>query len=115
MCSVVLGTIAEGCIGETVAALEVAEALAHCEEAKVREVLERISIEESRHAELAWQFVAWALATCPKAQPSIRRSATIRNSLSRRSSGHVYRAMRSSVACTELRSSAAAHARPAWR
>jgi hypothetical protein len=67
LCSIVLGTIAEGCIGETVAALEAAEALAHCEEPHVRAVLERISVEESRHAELAWQFVAWALASGPAA------------------------------------------------
>jgi hypothetical protein len=65
LCSVVLGTIAEGCIGETLAALEAAEALAHCEEPAVRAVLERITIEESRHAELAWQLVAWALETGP--------------------------------------------------
>jgi hypothetical protein len=65
LCSVVLGTIAEGCIGETVAAMEAAEALAHCEEPSVRAVLERITIEESRHAELAWQFLAWALQAGP--------------------------------------------------
>lgn len=63
--SVVLSTIAEGCIGETVAALEAAEALAHCEEPQARAALERISAEETRHAELAWQFVAWALANGP--------------------------------------------------
>jgi hypothetical protein len=65
LCSIVLGTLVEGCIGETVAALEAAEALAHCEDAKLRQVLERISREEGQHAELAWQFVAWALATGP--------------------------------------------------
>jgi hypothetical protein len=63
--SVVLGTIAEGCIGETLAALEAAEALAHCEDPAVRAVLEQITVEESRHAELAWQFVAWALERGP--------------------------------------------------
>jgi hypothetical protein len=63
--SVVLGTIAEGCIGETVAALEAAEALAHCEDAAACAVLERIAAEETRHAQLAWQFVAWALQVGP--------------------------------------------------
>lgn len=66
LCSVVLGTLLEGCIGETVAALEAAEALAHCEHPATRAVLERIAVEESRHAALAWQFVAWALATGPE-------------------------------------------------
>jgi len=63
--AVVLGTIAEGCIGETVAALEAAEALAHCEDGAACAVLERIAAEETRHAQLAWQFVAWALQAGP--------------------------------------------------
>jgi hypothetical protein len=73
--SVVLGTIAEGCIGETVAALEAAEALAHCQDAAARAVLERIAVEESRHAELAWRFVAWALQTGPQSLKEQVRSA----------------------------------------
>jgi hypothetical protein len=63
--SVVLGTIIEGCIGETVAALEAAEALAHCEDGAACAVLARIAAEETRHAQLAWQFVAWALQVGP--------------------------------------------------
>ena len=42
-------------------ALEAAEALSHCEDSAAREVLQRISVEEGRHAELARQFVSWAL------------------------------------------------------
>jgi hypothetical protein len=64
--SIVLNTILEGCIGETVAAYEAAEARAHCEEPRARALLERIAAEESQHAELAWQFVAWALANGPR-------------------------------------------------
>lgn len=60
---VVLGTVREGCVGETLAALEAAEALQHCADATVRSVLERIVVDETRHAELAWRFVAWALQT----------------------------------------------------
>ncbi len=73
--SVVLGTLLEGCIGETVAALEAAEALAHCEDGKTRAVLERISAEEGQHAELAWSFVEWALATGPQELQAQVRSA----------------------------------------
>jgi hypothetical protein len=65
LCAVVLGTIAEGCVGETVAALEAAEALAHCSDEPARAVLERIAADETRHAQLAWRFVAWALAQGP--------------------------------------------------
>lgn len=60
---VVLGTVREGCIGETLAALEAAEALQHCEDPEARVVLERIAAEETQHAELAWRFVAWAIDT----------------------------------------------------
>jgi hypothetical protein len=32
-----------------------------CDSPRVRAVLERIAEDEARHAELAWQFIAWAL------------------------------------------------------
>ena len=54
-------TILEGCIGETVAAVEGAEALAHATDPAVREALARVTVDETRHAELAWRFVRWAL------------------------------------------------------
>jgi hypothetical protein len=63
--AIVLSTLREGCIGETVAALEAAEALLHCQDPPARAVLERIAVEEGRHAELAWRFVAWALRAGP--------------------------------------------------
>lgn len=58
-------TIVEGCIGETAAALEAAEAAALCEDEFVRVVLLRIADDESRHAELAWRFVRYALKGRP--------------------------------------------------
>lgn len=59
----------EGCIGETVAALEATEALAVATDAAVRAVLARVADDEARHAELAWRFVQWAL---PRARSDIR-------------------------------------------
>ena len=56
-------TLHEGCIGETIAALEASEALAVASDAAVREALLRIEADERRHAELAWRFVIWALNT----------------------------------------------------
>jgi hypothetical protein len=47
--SIVIAAIEEGCIGETVAALEAAEALAHCADPEARRVLE-ISRDETEHA-----------------------------------------------------------------
>jgi hypothetical protein len=73
--AVVLGTIAEGCIGETLAAIEAAEACAHCEDGTARPVLERIARDETRHAELAWRFVAWGLEVGPEGLRERARAA----------------------------------------
>jgi hypothetical protein len=51
----------EACVGETLAAIEAAEALAHARDPEVRAALERIAADELRHAALGWRFVAWAL------------------------------------------------------
>lgn len=55
-------TFLEGCVGETVAALDAAEALADARDPEVRRTLELIARDELRHATLAWRFLAWALA-----------------------------------------------------
>jgi hypothetical protein len=72
--TIVLDTLREGCIGETVAAIEASEALQHCEDPAARAVLERIAIEEGQHAELAWRFVAWAIETRPALAPRVREA-----------------------------------------
>ncbi len=74
LCSIVLCAVREGCVGETVAALEAAEALEHCEDSVARSVLEAIAVEEGRHAELAWRFVAWALASHPELAPHVQEA-----------------------------------------
>ena len=51
----------EGCVGETIAALEASEALALARDGAVRATLMRIEADERRHAELAWRFVSWAI------------------------------------------------------
>jgi hypothetical protein len=59
--AIVRTTILEGCIGETVAAIEAAEALAHATDPAVRKTLARVTVDESRHSELAWRFAQWVL------------------------------------------------------
>lgn len=59
---IVLNTIREGCVGETVAAIEAREAAEHAADPALRALLLVISEDESRHAELAFRFVQWALA-----------------------------------------------------
>jgi hypothetical protein len=60
-----LTAVLEGCVGETVAAIEAAEAAEHCDSAALRVLLRGIADDERRHAELAWRFVAWALDGAP--------------------------------------------------
>jgi len=64
--SVVLDTILEGCIGETVAAMEAAELREHTQDEAARALLEQIARDEAEHARLAWRFVAWAISTGPE-------------------------------------------------
>jgi hypothetical protein len=61
----------EGCIGETLGAVQAAEQLARAEDPRVFEVLARIVEDEARHAELSWRFVSWALA---KGGPEVREA-----------------------------------------
>lgn len=59
--SVALGTVEEGCVGETIAALEAQAAAELAQDEAVRAVQLRIHDDEARHAELAWRFVRWAV------------------------------------------------------
>ena len=61
--SIVLDTIREGCIGETLAAVEAREAAEHARTPELQRILATISEDETRHAALAFRFVQWALAT----------------------------------------------------
>jgi hypothetical protein len=58
---ILINVVREGCIGETVAAVEAAEALEHAVDPVVQSALARIAKDELRHADLAWQFVRWAI------------------------------------------------------
>jgi hypothetical protein len=53
--------LAEGCFGETSAALEALEAADSAADPVIRAAYEQIARDEQRHAELAFQFVRWAL------------------------------------------------------
>ena len=66
--AIVETAFAEACIGETLAAVEAAEAAEHSTDPAVREILFGIAADERRHAELGWRFVHWALARCTLAE-----------------------------------------------
>jgi hypothetical protein len=51
----------EGCIDETLAALEADEAARVAREPAIARALEAVAQDEARHAELSWRVVAWAI------------------------------------------------------
>jgi hypothetical protein len=54
--------VLEGCVGETIAAIEANAAAQAASDPVVRAALFRISEDEARHAELSWAFLRWVLA-----------------------------------------------------
>jgi hypothetical protein len=58
---IVVNTIREGCVGETVAAIDAREAAEHAQDPALKQLLLVISEDETKHAELAFGFVQWAL------------------------------------------------------
>jgi hypothetical protein len=67
----------EGCIGETRAAVEARETLGVTRDPVVREVLEKIAQDETRHAELAWQTLAWLLSSGRVRAGEVRRELSL--------------------------------------
>ncbi len=63
--SLAVASALEGGIGETLAAAELALAAAMCPDPKKAQLLRAMADDEARHAALAWQVVAWALAEDP--------------------------------------------------
>ncbi len=56
-------TAEEGCINETLSTLMARDEMEATDDPAVRAILERIIEDETRHAELAWKTVTWAIAT----------------------------------------------------
>ena len=55
-------TVREGCVGETIAALNVAEQARCATDPALRRALKGVARDEANHAELAWKAVRWAIA-----------------------------------------------------
>ena len=70
---VVADVIREGCIGETLACVEAEHGANAATDPVLQGVLSRIASDESRHAELAWHFIAWMLRKQPELEPFVRR------------------------------------------
>ena len=61
--AIALALFEEGCINESLAACEAADAAGACEDVEIREVLEMIAADETRHATLAWGALRWLIDT----------------------------------------------------
>jgi hypothetical protein len=59
---VVVATIREGCVAETISALQLQAARDAAEDPALRNALSRVLEQELAHVDLAWTFVAWALS-----------------------------------------------------
>jgi hypothetical protein len=68
--------IREGCIGETVAAMEAREALVDIRDPALRAVLETIARDEVRHAALAWRTLRWVIVSGRASRASVRDEMT---------------------------------------
>lgn len=69
---IVTETVVEGCIGETLAAMQAAAQLELASDPAVVAALASTIEDESRHAELAWRVVAWAVRS---GGPEVRAAA----------------------------------------
>jgi len=67
---VLLDTIREGCINETICAAQAEAARMATTDKKVQGALTRIATDEQRHATLAWRTVRWILSEHPSLRPA---------------------------------------------
>jgi hypothetical protein len=65
--SVTLAAVREGCVAETLAAIEAAEARDRAHPGAIRRALTIIARDEAAHAALSWTFARWALGGAPDA------------------------------------------------
>ncbi len=62
---VLVDTILEGCVNETICAAQAEAALAQTTDPTIRSALSQIVEDEQRHATLAWKTIRWILETRP--------------------------------------------------
>jgi hypothetical protein len=55
--------VREGCVGETLAAIEATHRAIACTQSEAQAALHQIADDEARHAQLAWRTLAWLLET----------------------------------------------------
>ncbi|HWB81725.1 MAG TPA: ferritin-like domain-containing protein, partial [Nannocystaceae bacterium] len=71
--AIVVATVREGCIAETISAMQLQRAASFASDPERRAALERVLAQELEHVDLAWSFVAWAYA---RGDESLRAAVT---------------------------------------
>jgi hypothetical protein len=74
--------IAEGCFGETSAALEALEAADTASDPVIVDAYTQIARDEQRHAELAFRFVRWAIAQDARIAARVRAALVLERAVS---------------------------------
>lgn len=64
--SLLRANVLEGCIGETLAAVRVGEQARLATDPALQAALRKVAEDEARHADLAWQILAWSLDVAPE-------------------------------------------------
>ena len=69
---IIQSVITEGCIGETLSAIQMKVGSQSAKQSVVKQILEEIAIDESKHAQLAWNTIQWAIERYPELQSFIK-------------------------------------------
>ena len=69
---IIQSVITEGCIGETLSAIQMKVGSHSAKQSVVKQILEEIAIDESKHAQLAWNTIQWAFKRYPELQSFIK-------------------------------------------
>lgn len=72
--TVLVDTIREGCINETICAAQAQAAFGDSVDGEIRAALEGIAADEQRHSALAWRTVKWILSEHPHLNPLAQAS-----------------------------------------
>ena len=72
--SIIKSVIREGCIEETLAAIEAHFRANHSEDLEIKQVLNEIAEDEMKHAQLAWDTIAWISKQYPDYEKFIKKT-----------------------------------------
>jgi len=72
--AVMLRNLLDGCINETICAMQVRVAAEGCTDPSLREQMRIVAADEGRHSELSWRILRWMLVTRPELREDARRA-----------------------------------------